>query len=154
MKVYITSTVDRQRQAERLRDILISAGHTITYDWMEHGTVRGTDAMRRVAKNQLSVGVRDADVLIALLPGTHRTFAEIGAALVLDKPVILCAEDEETFNSTEIDAAMLYYHARVVARLNDPEPEMLMRLLEGLNRHERVAMFKRAGPLGETDFRR
>jgi nucleoside 2-deoxyribosyltransferase len=48
------------------------------------------DGYAKIALAELA-GVREADVLIVLLPGGYGTHVEIGAALGLGKPVILHA---------------------------------------------------------------
>ncbi len=92
MKFYIATRLENADAAKALAGALRELGHTITYEWWTHGSVQGADptTIRRVATAELK-GVREADVLIALLPGGRGTHAELGAALVLEKPVWLCA---------------------------------------------------------------
>jgi nucleoside 2-deoxyribosyltransferase len=92
VKFYIATGFENKVEHNRVRDLLISDGHEITYDWtiMEAG-VTDFPIQRAIAKAEIQ-GVIDADFLIVLLPGKFGTHAELGAALALDKPVILCGE--------------------------------------------------------------
>lgn len=92
MKFYIATGFENKVEHNRVRDLLIEGGHEITYDWtvMEAG-VTEFPIQRAIAKAEIQ-GVIDADFLIVLLPGKFGTHAELGAALALDKPVILCGE--------------------------------------------------------------
>ena len=55
--------------------------------------------------------VRDADILIVLLPGGFGTHVEIGAALALGKPVILHAPDRKTLDTPY--PCIFHYHPGV-----------------------------------------
>ena len=55
--------------------------------------------------------VREADVLVVLLPGGYGTHVEIGAALALGKPVILHAPDRKTLDAPY--PCVFHYHPRV-----------------------------------------
>jgi len=94
MKFYIATGYENKVEHNRVRDLLVGDGHEITYDWtiMEAG-VTDFPIQRAIAKAEIQ-GVIDADFLIVLLPGKFGTHAELGAALALDKPVILCGEME------------------------------------------------------------
>jgi len=52
--------------------------------------------------------VREADVLIVLLPGGYETQVEIGAALVLEKPVILHTPDRKSLDTPY--PCVFHYH--------------------------------------------
>lgn len=91
MNFYIsTGWQDRQR-ARTLAGILTSWGHKQTYDWT-HTDELGTLRFPEIAETEIDAVAR-ADVLIVLLPGERGTHTELGAALALDKPVILWMGD-------------------------------------------------------------
>jgi hypothetical protein len=79
-----------------MKNALKAHGWERTFDWtdQDYGPERYAD----VALAELA-GVRDADVLIVLLPGGYGTHVEIGAALALGKPVILHAPDRKTLET-------------------------------------------------------
>jgi len=104
---YIACTLSRWRDHNELRDALVAAGHELTHDWttspeidwikQEEPGVGGDDARNRVdVIRQAGIddieGVRNADAVICLLAegsaqrGMH---TELGAALVLGRPVLL-----------------------------------------------------------------
>lgn len=144
MKIYITSTFDKVDQVRAWQDVLVVAGHIITYDWTQHGDVSRLGIIRRIARNEIDIGVADADAVIALLPGSQRTFAQIGAALALDKPVILCADSEAVFNPPDPDSVMMYHHTSIVARLHHPAIDSILSVLDELDKQARVAIFHRS----------
>jgi nucleoside 2-deoxyribosyltransferase len=55
--------------------------------------------------------VREADALVVLLPGGYGTHVEIGAALALEKPVILHAPNRETLDMPY--PCIFHYHPLV-----------------------------------------
>ena len=72
--------------------------------------------------------VKNADVLIVLLPGGFGTHVEIGAALALGKPVILHAPDYETLNKPY--RCVFHYHPRVKLIVSDLiTPETILAVL-------------------------
>lgn len=93
-KVYIASSLENAAAVRRLRDLLVWQGHTVTYDWTEHGSVQseGPERIAAVAAAE-EAGVRAAELLIALLPGGRGTHVEIGIALGARVPVVLHGVD-------------------------------------------------------------
>lgn len=61
-------------------------------------------------------GVRDADVLVALLPGGYGTHVEIGAALALGKQIILHTPDQETLETPY--PCLFHYHPQITILLS------------------------------------
>lgn len=122
MKIYIATMIERAVDHNVVRDVLVRAGHRITYDWTLHGSVRneGVERITQVANAELQ-GVKDADVVIALLPGGRGTHAEIGAALALDKPVILHATQRNAaFFDLGEGTSAFYWHRGVYWRCATP----------------------------------
>jgi hypothetical protein len=81
-KFYIASGLDNAGQVRQVAETLKAAGWTHTYDWTVHGSVagKGPDVFVETAAAEV-LGVRDADVVIVLLPGGRGTHAELGVAL-------------------------------------------------------------------------
>ena len=106
---YIATRKDRSSEADALSETLKAHGWKRTFVWSD----RAGD--NPIMLGKLSVeelkGVRDADVLVVLLPGGFGTHVEIGAALALGKPVILCAPDQETLEKPY--RCVFHYHPGV-----------------------------------------
>lgn len=114
MKMYIASRLENYLQVQALRDALLAAGHTITYDWTVHGSVQGQGEtrLREVAALEIK-GVRDADLVVVLLPGGRGTHAELGAANVLGKPVILFSNSDDPFDCYMGTTCAFYWNENV-----------------------------------------
>jgi nucleoside 2-deoxyribosyltransferase len=87
-RFYLSTRKDRSAQAAALLEALEIQGWERTYTWTDDYI--SPDDYADIAKAELA-GVRQADVLVVLLPGGYGTHVEIGAALALGKPVILHA---------------------------------------------------------------
>jgi nucleoside 2-deoxyribosyltransferase len=92
-RFYLATRKDRSTEADRLSQALTAHGWERTYTWAALDPAN-TDGFAEVALKEIA-GVRDADVLIVLLPGGFGTHVEIGAALALGKQVILHAPDQK-----------------------------------------------------------
>jgi nucleoside 2-deoxyribosyltransferase len=96
-RFYLATRKDRATQAAVLMEALQAEGWERTFDWSGR-TDGGVEGYPEIATAELA-GVREADVLIVLLPGGYGTHVEIGAALALGKPVILHAPDRKTLET-------------------------------------------------------
>ncbi len=96
-RFYLATRKDRGQQAEPLLEALKAQGWERTFVWTAQDEA-STHGYAEVALKELA-GVREADVLIVLLPGGYGTHVEIGAALALGKPVILHAPDRKTLET-------------------------------------------------------
>ncbi|MGA2813598.1 MAG: nucleoside 2-deoxyribosyltransferase [Candidatus Acidiferrum sp.] len=94
---YLATRKDRGNEADALSAELQAHGWQRTYAWTALDSTT-TEGFAEVALKEIA-GVRDADVLIVLLPGGFGTHVEIGAALALGKPVILHAPDARTLET-------------------------------------------------------
>jgi nucleoside 2-deoxyribosyltransferase len=106
---YLSTRKDRNAEAGPLLAALKAIGWERTFDWAHRGASTASEyadlAVAEIA------GIRDADVLIVLLPGGYGTHVEIGAALALEKPVILHAPSRETLETPY--ACAFHYHPAV-----------------------------------------
>ena len=114
-RFYLATRKDRLDQASPLLDALTANGWKRTFAWTNQ------DAHNRaehagIAQAELA-GVGEADVLIVLLPGGYGTHVEIGAALVLGKPVIIHAPDQKTLETPY--ACVFHYHPLVTLLISD-----------------------------------
>ena len=108
-RFYLATRKDRSEQAEPLLQALKAQGWERTFVWTPQDEA-STDGYAEVALKELA-GVREADVLIVLLPGGYGTHVEIGAALALGKPVILHAPDRKTLETPY--PCIFHYHPSV-----------------------------------------
>jgi nucleoside 2-deoxyribosyltransferase len=113
MNFYIATKLNRSNEHNELRDILLNNGHSITYDWTTHCSVKndGEDILSTVSDLELN-GVKDADLVIVLLPGGRGTHCEIGIALGANIPVILHSEGGRLFQSND-DTCVFYWSTGV-----------------------------------------
>lgn len=135
MKIYIASKLENYLQVQALRDALIAAGHTITYDWTLHGSVQGQGEarLREVAAAERN-GVLQAELVIVLLPGGHGTHTELGMANALGKPVIIFSAFKEPFDEYEGATCAFYWNENVrQVYSHQGQPEMV---LPNLIRHK------------------
>src|ERR1039458_10050133 len=98
-RFYLSTRKDRNAEAGALLEALKANGWERTFDWANRGASTASEyadlAVAEIA------GIRDADVLIVLLPGGYVTHVEIGAALALAKPVIIHAPDQKTLDTPD-----------------------------------------------------
>jgi nucleoside 2-deoxyribosyltransferase len=114
-KFYLATRIDRAAQAEKLLEALKSRGWERTFTWIGED-IAGADKYPELAVAELA-GVREADVLIVLLPGGRGTHVEIGAALALGKQVILHAPDQKTLNTPY--PCVFHYHPGVTLLISE-----------------------------------
>lgn len=117
MKIYIATKLENAAQHNHVRDELALCGIKLTYDWTVHGSVKDCDPARitEVATAELE-GVRRADMVVGLLPGGRGTHSELGAAVVLGKPVALYSSVPGHFSNGADTCA--FYWAPTVTRFS------------------------------------
>jgi nucleoside 2-deoxyribosyltransferase len=108
-RFYLSTRKDRSAQAAVLLDALKAQGWERTLDWTDQGNV-GPDGYAGTAVAEIAA-VREADVLVVLLPGGYGTHVEIGVALALGKAVILHAPDRKTLDTPY--PCIFHYHPGV-----------------------------------------
>lgn len=112
MRFYIATGLVNAEHARKAAEVLRRNGHEQTYDWTTHGDIRheGAERMSEVAFNELRA-VRDAELVVALLPGGQGTHTELGVALATrsNKRIILWSEtgDEFAFDNR---TCTFYFH--------------------------------------------
>lgn len=129
MRFYISTGLPNFARANELAKVLIARGHEQTHDWTISGDVRrdGPAAMSEVAFNELRA-VRDAELVVLLLPGGKGTHTELGMAIATrsNKRIILWNETEDAFASDE-RTCTFYFHPSI-ERVVCPFEELLRRL--------------------------
>lgn len=124
MKFYIASKLENAENVIRIANVLKARGWIHTYDWTKHGSVQkeGEQRIKEVAQNEIR-GVKNADIVIVLLPGGRGTHAELGAANVLDIPVFIHASDDSLFLQ-DGNTCAFYWNSNVTRVIGD-ELELL-----------------------------
>jgi nucleoside 2-deoxyribosyltransferase len=114
VKYYIASRLESADRVKSLKKTLDSWGWVHTYDWTVHGSVQkeGYRVIRDVAHKETD-GVRQADVVIVLLPGGRGTHTEFGMAIAWEKHVVMLSESFEIDFGNDGRTCAFYHHALV-----------------------------------------
>jgi nucleoside 2-deoxyribosyltransferase len=94
-RFYFSTKKTRLPEAAKLLEALTAEGWKRTFVWTDRDA--GRKHYPDLAQRELA-GIRDADVVVVLLPGGFGTHVEIGAALALGKPILLHSTDRKTLN--------------------------------------------------------
>jgi hypothetical protein len=113
MRIYIASSFLNKENVRIARDLCVSAGHTITFDWTSEdaGERTGLELANYLSNAALKDynGARTADVLIVLHDDRGRGMAtEFGIALGLGIPVFIVGAYDPTGHMRNI-----FYHLHV-----------------------------------------
>lgn len=124
MRFYIATGLENALRAKELSVVLSRNGHELTYDWMAQGDVKmqGKERLAEIAFNEVRA-VRDAELVVALLPGGKGTHTEIGVAIASrsNKRILIWSENGEHFRD-EDKCCTLYFHPaveRIVCTFDD-----------------------------------
>lgn len=113
MKFYVASKLENQKRVAKLIAGLEAIGWECTYDWTTHGSVATTpDKWGTVAEGELS-GVREADVVIVWMPGGRGTHVELGAALALNKLMLMVGSDIDLQDGYDYDC-VFHHHPSII----------------------------------------
>ena len=136
MKFYIASRLENANTVKSMAKVLKTYGLEHTYDWTKHGSVKSEEQSRitEVAELELQ-GVKDADIVIVILPGGRGTHAELGIANALNKKVFLWAETDELFLQDDRTCAF-YWNSNVERVVGDR-----VTLLDEIFRYEEKLRF-------------
>jgi nucleoside 2-deoxyribosyltransferase len=126
-RFYLATRKDRDQEANALSQALTDRGWKRTFVWSAQDGA-GASRHAEIAVQELN-GVREADVLVVLLPGGFGTHVEIGAALALGKPVILCAPNQKTLETPY--PCVFHYHPNVRIFVSETlDVDMVVRIME------------------------
>lgn len=115
-RFYLAIRLDRASHGNSLVEALKAHGWERAFDWTGNDSTIKED-LSRLAQAELAA-IKQADVLIVLLPGGRGTHVEIGAALALGKPIILHAPDRDTLEIPYPCA--FHYHPAVKLLVSAP----------------------------------
>lgn len=115
MKFYLAATIYRWREHNIVRDILVAAGHELTYDWTLHGdngSLRGAPPkVWQEAAVREAQAVAEAEFFVGLLPGGLGTNAEVGMSAIRGIQTYLHATDLDLFDpSVDGKTTTFYWH--------------------------------------------
>ena len=90
---YIATGLQNAAAHRALRPKIDALGHTLTYDWTVHGSVKSSSHARltEVAELERQAVIR-SDFLVVLLPGGSGTHVELGLALASRIPIFLMGD--------------------------------------------------------------
>lgn len=115
MRFYVATGLENVERAKKAVVVLARNGHELTYDWTSHGDIRylGADKMSDVAFSEVRA-VRDAELVVVLLPGGKGTHTELGVSIASrsNKRILLWSETGEEFNNSEMNCTF-YFHPAV-----------------------------------------
>lgn len=119
VRFYVATRIENAAAARRLIEQLEAWDWRCTYDWTSHGSVRGDDTpeVRRTLRQVCAAevrGVREADIVIALLPAGRGAHVELGIAIGHHRRprIIVAATDESLIGTTEA-TTVFYHHPRI-----------------------------------------
>lgn len=108
-RFYLSTRKDDSARANAVSEALKARGWERTFEWTPQDG-EGSDGHAKIAVKELE-GVREADVLVVLLPGGYGTHVEIRAALALGKAVIIHSPDRKTLETPY--RCVFHYHPLV-----------------------------------------
>lgn len=113
MRFYVASALENAEMVRWFAGKLKSWGWQQTYDWTVHGPVQ-EPLLAETAEKELS-GVKEADIVFVLFPAKRGTHVELGAAIALEKKVVLWAQSEKDLILDGRTCA--FYHSGLVTRV-------------------------------------
>jgi nucleoside 2-deoxyribosyltransferase len=93
MKFYVASGYGNKNLVKKTINALHQKSWTNTYDWTQSSRQISESVLALIGEDELN-GVKNADVVIILLPGGKGTHVELGIALGLSKRVYLYSPDD------------------------------------------------------------
>jgi nucleoside 2-deoxyribosyltransferase len=115
MKIYVAGKWEERIYIQQLYRILKDEGHTITCDWTRHDYPKKNieATLAKYAVDDIN-GVKNAELVIAVaenIANYRGMLVEIGAAIALDKPVIVIGK--------AINACIFINHPKVIIKFED-----------------------------------
>lgn len=108
-RFYLSTRKDRSEEGACVSRALVDRGWECTFDWTSLNDSTTRD-FPRIAGLEIG-GVRQADVVIVLLPGGFGTHVEIGAAIALEKTIILHSPSQAILDTPY--PCVFHYHRLV-----------------------------------------
>lgn len=109
MKFYIASNQENYKQVQKLANILKEFGWEHTYDWTIHIPLKEIDieTLKLIGQNEFE-GVKNADIVVILIPKGRGTHVELGVACALNKTTYIYHTDN-TFFKCDNNTSTFYW---------------------------------------------
>lgn len=135
--LYLGSSIENIEKTKSVILAMNRKGWKITHDWTVHGIIEDDYLLPSVAVAMIE-GVRRAHIVGILLPGGRGTHVELGAALIVGKPVVIFADNFELLKSGGNSGrpSTFYRHPLVhVVKTQDQFMDVTDLLYEARSRH-------------------
>ncbi|WP_042147778.1 nucleoside 2-deoxyribosyltransferase [Paucisalibacillus sp. EB02] len=124
MKFYIASGLDNKEKVQLVRDKLIKAGHTITYDWTKNNRASTEEELREIGIQERNA-VLDCDIILVLLPGGKGTHTELGMAIGFEKRIHLYSRER-----IDPTSATTFYYVDGIQRYDGELESFVQEMIE------------------------
>lgn len=128
MKYYIASSFANKEIVNQTIKSLNNLGFINTYNWTLNEKADNKLKLKKIGLEELNA-VKDADILIAILPGGKGTHIEIGIALGCNKTIIIAYFNEELVS---IENSATFYHHENVKLILVTEENIVDELVKAL----------------------
>lgn len=127
MKFYIGSGFKNCELVKYYSKVLKEKGWNHTYNWANH--ISDYESIEDLIEYSIleQKGIKEADIVIILLPAGRGTHIELGMALALNKKVFLCSATEEEFS---IENTVNFYQLPSITRLVGTADENIEKIVE------------------------
>lgn len=127
MKFYIGSGLKNCELVNYYSKMLEENGWKHTYNWAKN--FKGNETIEDLIEySKLEQdGIKEADVIIILLPAGRGTHIELGMALALNKKIFLCSATEEEFS---IENTVNFYQLPSMVRLVGTADENIREIIK------------------------
>ncbi|ADC48582.1 hypothetical protein BpOF4_02575 [Alkalihalophilus pseudofirmus OF4] len=106
MKFYVASSFSNSAAVQHVSEQLRKEGFIHTYDWTKNGRAKTKEDLIAIGQHERD-GVREADLVIILLPGGKGTHIELGMAISLEKRIYLYSPDDQI---NDLEVTSTFYH--------------------------------------------
>ena len=129
MKFYIGSGFKNCELVNYYSKKLEENGWKHTYNWTKNISNDETiEDLIEYSKLE-QAGIKEADVVIILLPAGRGTHIELGMALALNKKIFLCSETKDEFS---IENTVNFYQLPNIVRLVGTSSENINQIIKGV----------------------
>lgn len=128
MKYYIASSFANKEIVRLTIKSLNNLGFINTYNWTLNEKADNKLKLKNIGIEELNA-VKDADILIAILPGGKGTHIEMGIAIGFNKPVLIAYFNKELIS---VDNSATFYHLDNVKHILVTEENIVDKLVKTL----------------------
>lgn len=128
MKYYIASSIANKEIVNLTIKSLNNLGFINTYNWTLNEKADNKLKLKNIGIEELNA-VKDADILIAILPGGKGTHIEMGIAIGFNKPVLIAYFNKELIS---VDNSATFYHLDNVKHILVTEENIVDKLVKTL----------------------